>query len=121
MLESEAHSPFGTYRLTGVDHALYRMAQGFGRGRLRFRLGLAMRKLVLRRKRIVDATPVPVVPMALRGLWGSMFSRKGGPAFFMRPRPFSLVKLVVGKPIPPEAVTPEGLQVAVQELRGEER
>ena len=72
-------------------------------------------------KRIVDATPVPVVPMALRGLWGSMFSRKGGPAFFKRPRPFSLVKLVVGKPIPPEAVTPEGLQLAVQELRGQER
>ena len=31
-------------------------------------------------KRILEATPVPVVPMALRGLWGSFFSRKGGAA-----------------------------------------
>jgi 1-acyl-sn-glycerol-3-phosphate acyltransferase len=69
-------------------------------------------------KRIVDTTPVPVVPMALRGLWGSMFSRKGGRAFFKRPRPFSLVELVVGAPLPPQAVTPEGLQQVVQELRG---
>lgn len=30
--------------------------------------------------RIVAETPVPVVPMALRGLWGSFFSRKGGAA-----------------------------------------
>ena len=35
--------------------------------------------------RILDANPVPVVPMALRGLWGSMFSRKDGPALS---RPF---------------------------------
>jgi len=71
-------------------------------------------------KRIVEATPVPVVPIALRGLWGSMFSRKGGPAFFKRPRgPFSLVELVVGEPIPPQAVTPEGLQESIQRLRGD--
>src|SRR4029453_2617716 len=31
-------------------------------------------------ERIVHRTPVPVVPMALRGLWGSFFSREGGPA-----------------------------------------
>ena len=73
-------------------------------------------------KRIVEATPVPVVPMALRGLWGSMFSRKGGPAFFKRPRgPFSLVELVIGEPIPPEAVTPEGLQQSIQRLRADRR
>jgi 1-acyl-sn-glycerol-3-phosphate acyltransferase len=72
-------------------------------------------------KRIVDTTAVPVIPMALRGLWGSMFSRKGGPAFLKRPRPLSLVELVVGAPIPPEAVTPEGLQQVVQELRGDRR
>ena len=73
-------------------------------------------------RRIVDATPVPVVPMALRGLWGSMFSRKGGPAFLKRPRKlFSLIKLVIGKPIPPGAVTPEGLQAAVAKLRSDAR
>jgi 1-acyl-sn-glycerol-3-phosphate acyltransferase len=72
-------------------------------------------------KRIIDTTPVPVVPMALRGLWGSMFSRRGGRAFFKRPRPFSLVELVIGAPLPPEAVTPEGLQEVVQRLRGNRR
>src|SRR5262249_40946815 len=30
--------------------------------------------------RIVESTPVPVVPLALRGLWGSFFSRKDGAA-----------------------------------------
>ena len=69
-------------------------------------------------RRIVDTTPVPVVPIALRGLWGSMFSRKGGRAFLKRPRPFSLIELVVGQPLPPQALTPEGLQEAVQRLRG---
>ncbi|HEX4924100.1 MAG TPA: MFS transporter, partial [Bdellovibrionales bacterium] len=31
-------------------------------------------------ERILKETPVPVVPMALDGLWGSFFSRKGGNA-----------------------------------------
>jgi 1-acyl-sn-glycerol-3-phosphate acyltransferase len=69
-------------------------------------------------KRIVETTPVPVIPMALRGLWGSMFSRKGGPAFFKRPRPFSLIELVIGMPIAPDVMTPDGLQQVVLGLRG---
>ena len=32
-------------------------------------------------ERIVERDPVPVIPLALRGLWGSYFSRKDGPAF----------------------------------------
>jgi hypothetical protein len=70
-------------------------------------------------KRIVDTTPVPVVPMALRGLWGSLFSRSEGRAFFKKPRgPFSAIELVAGAPIPPQAMTPEGLRAVVGELRG---
>ncbi len=60
MLETDSRSPFGTYRLTGVDQALYAMAQGFGRGWLRFKLGLAFRKLVLKHTRIVDADPLGI-------------------------------------------------------------
>jgi 1-acyl-sn-glycerol-3-phosphate acyltransferase len=30
-------------------------------------------------KRIVERTPVPVVPLALKGLWGSFFSRRTAP------------------------------------------
>ncbi|MDH5211927.1 MAG: MFS transporter, partial [Betaproteobacteria bacterium] len=40
--------------------------------------------------RILEKTPVPVVPVALRGLWGSFFSREGGAAMTRpwRMRPF---------------------------------
>jgi FkbM family methyltransferase len=60
MLETDTRSPFGTYRLNGVDHTLYTIAQGFGRGWVRFKLGLAFRKLVLKNKRIVDADPLGI-------------------------------------------------------------
>ena len=71
-------------------------------------------------KRIIDRTPVPVVPMALRGLWGSFFSRKGGPAMT---KPFrrgilSKIALVVAAPVPAAAVTPEAMQATVAALRG---
>lgn len=72
-------------------------------------------------RRIVERTPVPVVPMALRGLWGSFFSRKGGAAMT---RPFrrgvlNRLELCIGTPVPAQAVSPEGLQAAVLALRGE--
>jgi 1-acyl-sn-glycerol-3-phosphate acyltransferase len=74
-------------------------------------------------KRIVERTPVPVVPLALRGLWGSFFSRKGGPAMT---RPFrrgmlSRIGLIVGTPVLPLEATPEGLQERVLALRGDRR
>jgi len=63
--------------------------------------------------------PVPVVPMALRGLWGSLFSRKGGRAFLKMPRRlFARIELVVGPPVAPEDVTMERLQADVELLRG---
>ena len=71
--------------------------------------------------RIVAETPVPVIPMALRGLWGSFFSRRYGPAM-SKPsllRPFSKIGLVADRPVAPENVTPESLQVRVTELRGD--
>ena len=74
-------------------------------------------------RRIVAETPVPVVPMALRGFWGSFFSRKDGPAM-SRPqnlRPLSRVGLAIGTPFDPEAATPEVLQEAVLALRGDWR
>jgi len=74
-------------------------------------------------KRIVDRTPVPVVPLALRGLWGSFFSRKGGPAMS---KPFrrgilSKIELVAGRALSPHRVAPEDLQAKVLELRGDWR
>jgi 1-acyl-sn-glycerol-3-phosphate acyltransferase len=71
-------------------------------------------------KRILDATPVPVVPMALRGLWGSFFSRKGGAAMSKPARfvPFRRIALAVDAPVAPPAATPEALQANVLALRG---
>ncbi|NMG44727.1 MFS transporter [Aromatoleum toluvorans] len=73
--------------------------------------------------RILARTPVPVVPLALRGLWGSSFSRKDGPAFSrpLRRGFFSRIEVVGGLPVAAEAATPESLQAAVAGLRGEMR
>lgn len=70
--------------------------------------------------KILERTPVPVVPMALRGLWGSFFSRKDGPAMTkpFRRGFFSAIELAVGEPIPPEQASPEALQAEVLRLRG---
>jgi 1-acyl-sn-glycerol-3-phosphate acyltransferase len=71
-------------------------------------------------QRIVETTPVPVVPVALRGLWGSVFSRSGGRAFFKWPRgPFSRIELVAGAPLAPAEVTPDGLQQTIADLRAD--
>ena len=72
-------------------------------------------------KRIIERTPVPVLPMALRGLWGSFFSREGGAAMT---RPFkrgvfSKIEVVVGPAVPPHEATPEALQARVLALLGD--
>jgi 1-acyl-sn-glycerol-3-phosphate acyltransferase len=74
-------------------------------------------------RRIVERTPVPVVPLALRGLWGNFFSRKDGPAMSRpsRIRPFSKIGLVVGAALDSGAATPESLHQAVLALRGDWR
>jgi 1-acyl-sn-glycerol-3-phosphate acyltransferase len=74
-------------------------------------------------RRILDATPVPVVPMALKGLWGSFFSRKDGAAMSKPWRfvPFRRIGLAVGAPMPAAQANPEGLQANVLALRGDWR
>lgn len=68
-------------------------------------------------EKILRDTPVPVIPMALRGLWGSLFSRKGGRAILKRPTRFwSRVELVISDPIAPEAASAAQLQQKVAEL-----
>jgi 1-acyl-sn-glycerol-3-phosphate acyltransferase len=74
-------------------------------------------------RRILDATPVSVVRMALQGLWGSFFSRKDGAAMSKPWRfvPFRKIALTVGDPVPATAASPEALQANVLSLRGEWR
>jgi 1-acyl-sn-glycerol-3-phosphate acyltransferase len=74
-------------------------------------------------ERIVAQHPVPVIPLALRGLWGSFFSRFGGSAFGTLPRPLqrglsSRLELVAGAPVPAADVSASMLQQRVLELRG---
>ena len=73
--------------------------------------------------RIAQRNDVPVVPMALRGLWGSWTSRKSGHAFAALPRPLkqglsSELELAVGAALAPDTVTLEGIQADVGRLRG---
>jgi len=72
-------------------------------------------------RRILDRHPAPVIPMALRGLWGSFFSRKDGPAMTrpFRRGAFSRIALAVGPAVSPATATPEKLQQIVAALRGD--
>jgi hypothetical protein len=71
-------------------------------------------------ERIVARTPVPVVPLALRGLWGSFFSRKDGRAMHRPFRRFwSRIELVCGAPVPAAEATAAALHERVAALRGE--
>ncbi len=67
--------------------------------------------------------PVPVIPLALRGLWGSFFSRAHGNAMSrLFPRGMlSRLELVAGDATEADAVSPELLQQRVAQLRGERR
>jgi 1-acyl-sn-glycerol-3-phosphate acyltransferase len=68
-------------------------------------------------ERIVRETPVPVIPMALSGLWGSMFSRKDGPAGTKLPRRFrARLQLTIGAAIPAEQISADGLRTRVAAL-----
>jgi 1-acyl-sn-glycerol-3-phosphate acyltransferase len=68
--------------------------------------------------KILETNPVPVIPSALHNLWGSTFSRIEGAAMSkpLRRGLFNRIGLVVGEPMAPENVTPDGLQVRVQAL-----
>ena len=69
--------------------------------------------------RILKDSPVPVVPMALSGLWNSMFSRKFGPLWKRWPRRlWARITLRVGEPVNPANVDVESLRQYVVALRG---
>jgi len=72
--------------------------------------------------RLLAETPVLVVPMALRGLWGSFFSRSDeGRAMHRLRGIFSRIALVAGPPLAPDRISPEALQQQVLALRGDAR
>jgi len=73
-------------------------------------------------ERIVARNPVPVIPLALRGLWGSIFSLKSGRALSLVTRGlWPKIALVAGAPVPPGEVDAELLRDRVLALRGDWR
>lgn len=73
-------------------------------------------------ERIVAETGAPVVPLALRGLWGSFFSRTANGQAFKRFRGFfNRIELVGGILVPAGSVTAAKLEAAVRDMRGEMR
>jgi len=68
--------------------------------------------------RILKDTPVPVIPMAVSNLWGSMFSRYSKALLGRLPRRYlARITLAVGQPVPPEEATLENLRERVLALR----
>jgi 1-acyl-sn-glycerol-3-phosphate acyltransferase len=72
-------------------------------------------------EKILERRPVPVVPMALRGLWGSFFSRRDGKAAMSQipSRFWSRIELVATAPVHGAGASAPGLQKIVSGLRGE--
>ena len=72
-------------------------------------------------EKILQRRPVPVVPMALRGLWGSIWSRRDSMLGRSRlPRRFrARVELVIDPPLAPQLVSADSLATRVRELRGD--
>lgn len=72
--------------------------------------------------RILQRDPVPVVPLALRGLWGSFFSRAYGSAMSrLLPRGMlSRIELVAGEAVAADT-TLDQMQERVLQLRGARR
>ncbi|MEZ4742724.1 MAG: MFS transporter [Bdellovibrionota bacterium] len=73
-------------------------------------------------EKIIDSDPVPVVPVAIHGLWGSFFSRYGGPAMAKVPKPKKRkIKVKIAEPIQSDGgkATAESLQGRVQGMLDE--
>jgi len=68
-------------------------------------------------ERIIQRRAVPVIPMALDGLWGSVFSRRKTNVLLRLLKGFkSTVQLCVGAQVEPERVSASELQTTVQRL-----
>lgn len=72
-------------------------------------------------EKILAANPVPVIPLAVRGLWGSMWSRMDSQLRRARlPRRFRAeIELLAAAPIAPEQATAAALEEKVRAMRGD--
>lgn len=73
-------------------------------------------------EKIIARRSVPVIPMALAGLWGSWFSRqKGGGLRKIPGRLFARVEVRIGEAVDPRDATARNLELLVRTLRGQNR
>ncbi|NOH48622.1 MFS transporter [Vibrio rotiferianus] len=71
---------------------------------------------------ILRRSPVPVIPMALKGLWGSYFSRAKGRACKGLPTRFwSKLEIEAGTPVDPKQASAQAMFEKVKVLRGDWR
>ena len=72
-------------------------------------------------ERILERRPVPVVPMALKNMWGSMWSKRDSRLGLMRVpgRLRAHVDVIAGEPVDGATATAESLEAKVRELRGD--
>jgi len=68
---------------------------------------------------ILERTPVPVIPMALSGLWQSIFSRNRSRKHFVKL--FPKVRLNIGHALAPTELSLEQVRDLVIQLQGEQR
>ena len=73
-------------------------------------------------EKIIERNAVPVIPLALCGLWGSWFSRQVGGGIRKIPgKIFSRIEVRVGEAVQPSEVTAAKLELLVRTLRGAHR
>jgi hypothetical protein len=68
---------------------------------------------------VLELQPVPVIPLGVSGLWGSLFSRAPSKEKLLkRLRLFRKVRLAAGEPVPAGQVDMQTLRARVLALRG---
>ena len=72
-------------------------------------------------ERILERRQVPVVPLALGGLWGSWFSRRRGRLRRFPGKLLQRVRLRAGAPVAPRDASAATLELLVRTLRGDDR
>lgn len=73
-------------------------------------------------EKIIERTPVPVIPLGLSGLWGSWFSRQAGGGLRKVPgKLFARVDVRIGDPVSAADATAANLEILVRTLRGDRR
>ena len=69
---------------------------------------------------ILQKQPVPVVPMAIRGMWASIFSRKGVKSYWRIPGRFRAhIEVIADAPIAGSIAKADDLEAKVKAMRGE--